>query len=119
MTQQIDSVDTVAACGVLLARLKLVQGDVASATALLAKAEQFVHQHNFVFRMPEVTAAQVLTLLRQGSLSAAAHLAHLHDLPISLARVHLAQETPPQHWRGLCHCANRQRQWGGRMNSSR
>ena len=33
LTQQIDSVDTVAACGVLLARLKLVQGDVASATA--------------------------------------------------------------------------------------
>jgi len=91
LTQQIDSVDTVAACGVLLARLKLVQGDVASATALLAKAEQFVQQHNFVFRMPEVTAAQVLTLLRQGSLSAAAHLTQTHDLPISQARVHLAQ----------------------------
>jgi LuxR family maltose regulon positive regulatory protein len=84
-------VDTFAACGVFLARLKLVQGDVASATAMLAKAEQFVRQHNFVFRMPDVTAAQVLTLLHQGHLAAAAHLAQTHDLPISQARVHLAQ----------------------------
>jgi LuxR family transcriptional regulator, maltose regulon positive regulatory protein len=94
LTQQIDSVDTLAACWVLLARLKLVKGDVVSATALLAKAEQFVCQQNFAFRMPDVTSAQVLTLLRQGSLSAAAHLAQTHDLPISQARVHLAQGDP-------------------------
>ncbi len=94
LTRQIDSVDTAAACGVFLARLKLVQGDVASATALLAKAEQFVRQQNFVFRMPDVVAAQVLTLLRQGHLAAAAHLAQTHDLPISQARVHLAQGDP-------------------------
>ncbi|MGZ3628844.1 MAG: LuxR C-terminal-related transcriptional regulator [Ktedonobacteraceae bacterium] len=94
LTQQIDSVDTLAACWVLLARLKLVHGDVTSATALLAKAEQFVRQQNFAFRMPDVTAAQVLTLLRQGSLSAAAHLAQSYDLPISQARVHLAQGDP-------------------------
>jgi len=36
----------------------------------------------------------VLTLLRQGSLSAAAHLTQTHDLPISQARVHLAQGDP-------------------------
>jgi LuxR family maltose regulon positive regulatory protein len=41
--------------------------------------------------MPEVAAVQVLTLLHQGSLSAAAHLAQTYDLPISQARVHLAQ----------------------------
>ncbi|HYX51355.1 MAG TPA: LuxR C-terminal-related transcriptional regulator, partial [Ktedonobacteraceae bacterium] len=92
LTQQIDSVDTLAACWVLLALLKLVQGDVASATTLLGKAEQFVRQQNFVFRMPDVAAAQVLMLLRQGNLAAAAHLAHTHDLPISQARVHLAQD---------------------------
>ena len=61
---------------------------------LLAEAEAFVRQHNFVFRMPEVAAAQVLTLLRQGHLAAAAHLAQTHDLPISQARVHLAQGDP-------------------------
>jgi len=41
--------------------------------------------------MPEVAAAQVLTLLRQGNLAAAAHLAQTHDLPLSQARVHLAR----------------------------
>ena len=91
LTRQIDSVDTVAACGVFLARLKLAQGDVAGAAAILAEADQFVRQHNFVFRLPDVVAAQVLLLLHQGHLAAAAHLAHLHDLPISQARVHMAQ----------------------------
>src|SRR5947207_13129887 len=45
-------------------------------------------------RLPEVAAAQVLTLLRQGSLSAAARLAQTHGLPLSQARVHLAQGDP-------------------------
>ncbi len=94
LAMQMEHVDTPAACGVFLAGLKLVQGDVASATALLAKAEQFVRQHNFVHWMPEVAAVQVLTLLHQGNLAAAAHLAQTHELPISQARVHLAQGDP-------------------------
>ena len=60
----------------------------------LAEAEQSVRQHNFVHRMPEVAAAQVLTLLRQGDLAAAAQLAQTHELPLSQARVHLAQGDP-------------------------
>ena len=68
LTGQMDSVDTVAACGVLLARLRLAQGDFPGASALLVEAEHFVRTHNFVFRMPDVMAAQVLTLLRQGNL---------------------------------------------------
>src|SRR5438045_7131095 len=44
--------------------------------------------------MPEVAAAQVLLLLRQGNLAAAAQLAQAHDLPISQARVYLAQGDP-------------------------
>jgi LuxR family maltose regulon positive regulatory protein len=44
-----------------------------------------------MFRMPDVAAAQVLTLLRQDDLAAAAQLAEKHELPISQARVHLAQ----------------------------
>jgi LuxR family maltose regulon positive regulatory protein len=40
--------------------------------------------------MPEIAAAQVLVLLRQGHLTAAAHLAEKHDRPISLARIYLA-----------------------------
>src|SRR5438270_3716802 len=84
-------VDTFAACGAFLARLKLAQGDVSGAAAALDEAEAFVQRHRFVFRMPDVAAAQVLLLLHQGHLAAAAHLAQMHDLPISQARVHLAQ----------------------------
>ncbi|HLX57114.1 MAG TPA: LuxR C-terminal-related transcriptional regulator, partial [Ktedonobacteraceae bacterium] len=44
--------------------------------------------------MPEVAAAQVLTLLRQGHVAAAAQLAKTHHLPLGQARVHLAQGDP-------------------------
>jgi LuxR family transcriptional regulator, maltose regulon positive regulatory protein len=50
-----------------------------------------VRQHDFMFRMPDVAAARVLALLRQDDLAAAAHLAEKYDLPLSQARVHLAQ----------------------------
>jgi LuxR family maltose regulon positive regulatory protein len=76
---------------VFLARLKLARGDVAGAVAVLAKAEAFVRQHNFMFRMPDVAAAQVLVLLRRDDLAAAAHLAQTHGLPASQARVQLAR----------------------------
>ena len=94
LAMRMETVDTPAACWVLLARLKLARGDVASAIALLAKAEQFVNQHNFVHWMPEIVTVQVLTLLRQGHLAAAAYLAQTHDFPISQARVHLTQGDP-------------------------
>jgi len=94
LTRQMEGVDTFASCEVLLARLKLAQGDVSGAAAVLDEAEAFVRRHSFVFRMPEVAAAQVLTLLRQGHLAAAARLAQTHDLPLSQARVHLAQRDP-------------------------
>ena len=68
---------------------------MAGAASILAEAGQSVRQHNFVHRIPDVAVAQVLTLLRQGDLAAAAHLAQTHQLPISQARVHLAQGDPP------------------------
>ena len=41
--------------------------------------------------MPDIAAVQVLTLLRQGDMAAAAQLAQTYDLPISQARVYLVQ----------------------------
>jgi LuxR family maltose regulon positive regulatory protein len=76
---------------VFLARLKLARGDVAGAAAMLAQASQSAHQQNFVYRFPEIASAQVLTLLRQGNVAAAAQLTQTYQLPISQARVHLAQ----------------------------
>ena len=79
---------------VFLARLKLAQGDVAGAAAMLAETEQSVRQNNFVHRIPDVAAQQVIVFLHQGNLAAAAQLARAHELPISQARVLLAQGDP-------------------------
>jgi len=95
LARQYESViDRFITCIVLLARVKMAQGDVAGAAAILANASQDVRQHNFVHRIPEVTAAQVLVLLRQGNLEAAAKLAQIHELPMTQARVYLAQGNP-------------------------
>ena len=79
---------------VFLARLKLAQGDADGAAAMLAQTEQAARQQNFTLRLPEIAAAQVLVLLRQGSLSAAAQLAQQYELPLSQARVLMAQNDP-------------------------
>ena len=94
LTRQMESVDTIASCQVVLARLKLAQRDVAGAAAILAEAEEFVRQHNFLHQMSAVAAAQVLMLLQQGNLTTAVHLAQKHQLPLSQARVYLAQDDP-------------------------
>jgi LuxR family maltose regulon positive regulatory protein len=91
LLRQIDNVNTAAALGVWLARLKLAQGDLTGAIEHTAEAEALVRQHGLLFRMPDVVAAQVLILLRQRDLAEAAHLAQTQDLPLSHARVHLAQ----------------------------
>jgi len=81
-------------CAVFLARLKLVRGDVPGAEALLDQAEQSARQHNFVHRMPNVVAIQVLMFLCQGDLATAAELAGQYEVPISQARVFLSQGNP-------------------------
>jgi LuxR family maltose regulon positive regulatory protein len=91
LARQVENVDSFVACQVFLSCLKLAHRDVAGAAAILAEADQLVRQHDLVYRVSEVVAAQVLALLRQGNLTAAADLAETHELPISQARVHLAQ----------------------------
>jgi LuxR family maltose regulon positive regulatory protein len=94
LARQIADTDRPVACQVLLSRLALAEGDVAGAAAILAEADQAARQHDFVLQVPEVAAARVLTFLRQGDVAAAAHLAQAHELPLSQARVHLAQGDP-------------------------
>ncbi len=74
---------------VFLARLNLARGDVAGASDVLEQAEQSIHQHNFVHRIPEAAAAHVLVLLRQNNPAAAASLAETHGLPLSRAKVYM------------------------------
>ncbi len=68
--------------------------DLAGAATLLAKTELSVRQ-NYTHRMPEVAAAQVPVLLRQGKLNPAAQMAQTYNLPLCQARVHLAQGDLP------------------------
>jgi LuxR family maltose regulon positive regulatory protein len=96
LARQLPNVDTPAACGVFLARLSLAQGDVAGASALLAETEQFVLEQNFVHWLDAVGAVQVELLLHQGKLADAAQLARARHLPLSQARVLLAQGDPEE-----------------------
>ncbi len=91
--QHVENHNRFISCAVLLARVKLAQDDVEGAAAHIAEATHYVRQHdfNFVHRMPELAAAQVLTYLRQSNLAAALHLAQTHNLTLSQARTYLAQ----------------------------
>ncbi|KAA3646753.1 MAG: LuxR family transcriptional regulator [Chloroflexi bacterium] len=94
LAPQLETIDTPAICGAFLARLKLAQGDTSGATALLAEAEQFMRQKDMLYRMSEVAEVQVLALIKQSDVEAAASLADTYELPLSQARVHLAQGDP-------------------------
>ncbi len=92
LAQQYESViDRFIVSETFLARLKLARGDMDGSIALLTEADLSARQRNFVLRRPEVAAAQVVTLLRQGNLTAAAQLAETYQLPLSQVRVYLAQ----------------------------
>lgn len=94
LAHQLETTDRAIACEVFLARLRLARGDLAGAAAILVRANRAAQQQHFVYRLPEIAEAQVLISLRQGNFEAAAHLARTHDLPLSQARVDLAQGNP-------------------------
>ncbi|MFN2222859.1 MAG: LuxR C-terminal-related transcriptional regulator, partial [Candidatus Promineifilaceae bacterium] len=94
LAAQLVNIDTPVASAVNLARLELAQADVAGALATLARAEQLARQKHFLHWLPEIAALHVQALLRQGDLAAADRLAQAHELPLSQARVRLAQGDP-------------------------
>ncbi len=94
LMRQMEPVDTFVSYGVFVARLRLAQGNVPGAVSMLDEAAEFMRQQKFEFRMTDVAAARVLTLLYPGNLAAAAQLAERYELPISQARVHLACGDP-------------------------
>ncbi len=91
LARQIENTDRFVACELFLAGLKLAQGDTAGAAIILAQVHHAALQQKFEQIIPEMTAVQVLWLLREGRVTAAAQLAQSLDLPVSQARVHLAQ----------------------------
>ncbi len=94
LMQQIESVSTVVSHKLFLARLLLSRGDVSALEAVFQEAEAYIHQHKFCNQMADVAAIQVLVLLRKGDLVTASDLAQTYPLPISQARIHLAQGNP-------------------------
>lgn len=96
LARQIDVIDSAASGELFLVRLKLAQGNVAQAAAMLSELEQVVHQRNFVQQIPAVAATWVRVMLAQGDVAGATYLAQAHDLPLSRARVYLAQGDPAQ-----------------------
>jgi LuxR family maltose regulon positive regulatory protein len=91
LVRRFEKMGMAVACDVLLARLKLAQGAVAEAAALLSKADQEVRRNRLTQQASEVAAARVLILIRQGDLVAAGQLAGADHLPLGQARVHLAR----------------------------
>jgi LuxR family maltose regulon positive regulatory protein len=94
LARQIESIDSFASGELFLVRMKLARGDIAGAADLLNQVDTAVRRHNFVTQIPNAAAVRVLLLLQQGDLARAAQLAQAHDLPLSQARVHLAQGDP-------------------------
>jgi LuxR family maltose regulon positive regulatory protein len=94
LARQLENTDRAVACEVFLARLRLARDDGVGAATILDRASQLARQHGFEHQMPELAATQVLVYIKQGNLTAAAQRAQAHELPLSQARVHLAQGDP-------------------------
>jgi ATP/maltotriose-dependent transcriptional regulator MalT len=94
LARRLQDTDRPAACLVLLAHVKLAQGDLVEAARILAEAEHSVHEHGFVREGPRVAAASATISLRTGDVDRAARLAEEFDLPLVRARVCLARGDP-------------------------
>ena len=66
LARQLENVDTPAACGILLARVKLARGDAPATLTTLAEMEQFVQQHQFGHLAGEIADVRIRALLHQG-----------------------------------------------------
>jgi len=88
------AIDRSLASEVFLARVALARGDADGAAAALAAAQRTAQENGFVLRLPEIAAAQVVTLIRQGRPDEAGRLAGSFELPLSRARVLIATGEP-------------------------
>ncbi|WP_018755987.1 LuxR C-terminal-related transcriptional regulator [Paenibacillus terrigena] len=94
LAKQFEQTDRAIAGEVFLASVKLAQGEVGSAAAMLAKAEHITRQQHFENMLPQIADLYVRAQLQQGNLAAAAHQAQQLELHICQARVSLAQGDP-------------------------
>ncbi len=95
LARKLQNTDRPAACQVLLARIKLAQGDPNEAWTLLEEAQSWVREHDNVRELPNVMTAIARLRLFRGEIDAAARLADEFDLPMIQARVLLAKGDAP------------------------
>jgi LuxR family transcriptional regulator, maltose regulon positive regulatory protein len=91
LARQLEITDRFVMCELLLARLKLLQGDIKGATTILAYVEQVAQQFQFHHAMPYIMSLKVYISLQQGNLNSALQIVQTHDIPLSYARVLIAQ----------------------------
>lgn len=84
-------IDSFVTSDLFLANLQLTRGDVSGALAALAQVERDALKRKFLFRIPDIATVQVRAFIQDGNLEAAGQLAERFGLPVSQARVHLAQ----------------------------
>ncbi|WP_337913029.1 LuxR C-terminal-related transcriptional regulator [Paenibacillus arenosi] len=91
LAKQLEHTDRAVAGEVLLAKLKLVQGDVGGAAATISRAEYVANQYHFKHQLPNIAEVQVHMWIQQEHVTAAHTWSKKYNLPLSQARVHLAQ----------------------------
>jgi len=94
LARQVENNDRFIVSEIFVAHVKLAQSDLTGAETILSNAIRVVRERGFKNRESDVATEQVLLLLREGKVAAASRLAESHNLPLSLARVHLANGKP-------------------------
>jgi LuxR family transcriptional regulator, maltose regulon positive regulatory protein len=91
---QMPSTDRTVAVDVILGRVAVARGDVASGLAILGSAERDARRGGFAMQLPDIAAARVQALLRDGDVPAAASVATEQAQPATIALVRLAEADP-------------------------
>jgi len=95
LSKQIDVIDSSVSGEIFLGKLQLAQGNIDEASSIFSRAEQQIYQNNFVKQIPAIISARVRLQLHLGNITEAERLLETHDLPLSKARVCLAQDDAP------------------------
>ena len=79
---------------VLQARFYIAGDNINNARDILTEANRVAHQQNMAHKVAQIADLQVQTSLRQGHLEPATYLVQTYDIPLSEARVLIAQGKP-------------------------
>lgn len=96
LARQIDGISDYVGGELLLGRLKFVTGDRGGASAHIMQVEQEVHHKQFTHFYGNVATEQIRILIHQQQFEKAKQFAETYELPLSQARVSLAENNPAE-----------------------